>query len=277
MQQQQRWDQLEATAATLPTDDLTRLLDGLCLTTEYAQALAKYQQARQSELCRLTAGVHATFIAWQIRGGAYAKYLGEGQAEGFLQHLNQAYEHLNYAFTTPAYQAEAAARTVRVAMGLSEPEVAREAFAHCTSLVPEHLQGHLFYFNILTPKWFGSEEELEDFVDRAPTPALHQLLQAMYLVELYNEVADSSEIVKQKFRHDNARRIQALTSLPPLAAQTLYAIYRNNYLAGLHHALGNAAARNEFLRQLGPASTYYPWMYFGLDWLAVQKLAASPN
>lgn len=272
--QQKQWNQVEAVALALGTDNFTRLLDGLCLTAEYSTLLASYAQSGDSELRHLLAGVHATYLAWQARSGAYGRELSQRQIAGFAAFLNKAYEHLNRPFTTALLRAEAAARLVRVAMGLSEPELAQESFAYCLETTPTHLQGHLFYFNVRTPKWFGSEDALEDFVDQAPTSELRNLLQAMYLLELYQEVSDSSTIVKQKFRNDNGRRIAQVTALQPLPATSLYNIYLANYLAGLHHVLEQYDRRNMFLKELGPAITYYPWMYFGLDWQAVQKLAS---
>jgi hypothetical protein len=271
--QQKQWSQFEAIAAGLAPDDFTRLLDGLCLTAEHSALLASYQQAGNSELRHLVAGVHATWLAWQARSGAYGRELSQQQIEGFAAFLSEARQQLNRPFARPLFQAEAAARMVRVAMGLGEPEMAQEAFAHCLAANPTHLQGHLFYFNFRTPKWYGSEDALEDFVDQAPTAELRKLLQSMYLVELYSEVSDSADIVKQKFRNDNAPRITSLLPLQPPPATSLYTVYLANYLACLHHILGQFDRRNAFLSKLGPAITAYPWLYFGFDWQAVQKLA----
>jgi hypothetical protein len=271
--QQKQWAQFESVALALPTDDFTRLLDGLCLTPAYATLLTTYRKSGDSELRHLVAGTHATFLAWQARSAVYGRELTQQQIEGFTAFLQEAYGHLNRPFTPALLRAEAAARLVRVAMGLSEPELAKESFAYSLETNPAHLQAHLFYFNVCTPKWFGSEDALEDFVDQAPTTELRELLQAMYLVELYQEISDSSAIMKQKFRNENKRRLDYITALRPRPATSLYAIYLSNYLAGLHHALGQVSQRNEFLHELGTATTNYPWMYFGLYWKDVQKIA----
>ncbi|MGI4736662.1 MAG: hypothetical protein ACRYG7_15930 [Janthinobacterium lividum] len=270
--QQKQWSQFESIANALPADDFTRLLDGLCLTPTYGTLLANYKQSGSSELRYLISGTHATFLAWQARSAVYGRELSQQQIEGFAAFLQEAYEHFNRPFTTALLRAEAAARLVRVAMGLSEPELAQEAFAHCLETNPTHLQAHLFYFNVCTPKWFGSEDTLEDFVDQAPTAGLRELLQAMYLIELYQEISDSSAIVKQKFRNDNGRRLDYTLALHPRPATSLYNIYLDNYLAGLHHALSQFDQRNIFLKELGLATTNYPWMYFGLYWQDVQKI-----
>lgn len=271
--QQKQWSQFESVALAFPTDDFTRLLDGLCLTPAYSTLLAAYTKSGNSELRHLVAGTYATFLAWQARSAVYGRELSQQQIEGFAAFLQEAYEHLNRPFTPALLRAEASARLVRVAMGLSEPELAKEAFAYSLEANPTHLQAHLFYFNVCTPKWFGSEDTLEDFIEQAPTTELRELLQAMYLMELYQEISDSSAIVKQKFRNDNNRRLDYLMALGPRPATSLYTIYLDNYLAGLHHAMGQFDQRNLFLNELDAAITNYPWMYFGLYWQDVQKIA----
>ena len=275
---ERRWPQLEATAARLPPADLTRLLDGLCLTDAYAQALAGYQQSGSSDLRRLTAGVHATFVAWQIRGGAYAKYTSSEQLAGFTQQLERAFGQLRHSFAAPAYQAEAAARLVRVAMGLSEPDLARQALKQATALVPDHLQAHLFYFNVLTPKWFGDEEQLEHFVTVEAAPALRPLLLAMYAVELLYNASEGTALVRQQVRNELAPQLRELLASGPLPGESLHAVYFNNYLAALHYALKQPAARDSFLQMLGPRITPYPWAYYGLlDAPAVQGLVQTAH
>ena len=158
-------------------------------------------------------------------------------------------------------------------MGLSEPSLAQEAFAHATDQVPAHVQAHLFYFNVLTPKWFGDEEQLEQFVDVTTAPALRPLLQAMYAVETLFNAAEGTELVQQQVRNELAPRLKTLAQSTPLVGESLYVVYFNNYLAGLHHVLGQLPARDAYLHMLGNRITPYPWAYFGLNEPAVLRLA----
>lgn len=272
MLEQKQWLAFELLATELAPDELTRLLDGLCLSDYYAPLLAQYQKSGNSEMRRLVAAVHATFRAWEARSGAYARELSAQQIDGFSHYLSQAHAQLVLPFAAPDLQAQAAARLVRVAMGLSDPELAQAAYAQCVALQPAHLLAHLFCFNVLTPKWFGDEDVLEDFVDATSDPALHKLMQAMYLVELQFVVDDSAAIDKEDFKNRNQRSITELLVEKPLTDDSLYAIYFNNYLACLNHNLGQVAIRNQFLQALANRITTYPWAYFGLAPQAVQKL-----
>jgi hypothetical protein len=271
--EQRQWLAFEKLATDLPPDELTRLLDGLCLSEHHAALLVYYQQSGDSEMRRLVAAVYATFRAWEARSGAYARELSQQQVDGFTHYLTQAHAHLAPPFAEPALQAQASARLVRVAMGLSEPELAQVAYAQCVALQPSHLLAHLFYFNVLTPKWFGDEEVLEDFVTIGSGAALRDLLQAMYLVELQFIVDDSTALAKADFKNANQCRIAELLAKKPLAEDSLYAIYFNNYLACLSHNLGELAQRDHFLQALAGRVTAYPWAYFGLAPQVVRKLS----
>lgn len=273
--EQQQWGTFEQITTALEADDLTRLLDGLGLSHTYAPLLAQYQQSGTSELRRLLVAVHETFLAWESRGGGGGASLSQAQVDGFVQHLEQAQRLLLEPFTTPGLQAEAYAWLVRVSMGLSDTEQLEAAFEHCTALQPTHLQGHLFFFNAITPKWFGSEEVLEEFVDAAPDPALHSLLQAMYLNERLYEVSDKPAAEKKQLYDANAARIQQSLAQQPLPDDSLYAVYFNNHHACLNHVLGLPAARHQFLQVLGPRITVQPWAYFGFTPAAVRKMSAA--
>jgi hypothetical protein len=277
MLEQKQWQAFEKVVAELAPDELTRLLDGLCLSEYYAPLLEQYQKSGTSELRRLIAAVHATFRAWEARSGAYARELSRQQIDGFSHYLGQAHAQLVQPFADPGLQAQAAARLVRVAMGLGEPELAQAAYEQCIATQPTNLLAHIFYFNVLTPKWFGDEEVLEDFVNAASDPNLRDLLQAMYLVELQSIVDESTAIAKQEMQNSNQRRITDLLAKRPRIDDSLPSIYFNNYLACLSENLGQTAIRNQFLQTLENRITIYPWAYFGLTPQAVRKLSLSSS
>ena len=256
------------------------MVDGLCLMPQHAQLLAQYQASGNSDLRHLMAGAYNTFLAWEARSSAAAKHVTESQANGFAHYLSLAQQHLDRAFATATLQAEAHARLIRVLMGQSEPAEAQESFFACCELVPDHLLGHMNYFKLAAPRWFGKAEVLADFADDAPTPALRQLLQANFLVERYSDfdsdMAESGNrqpAKTQLWQEYRSRIEELLPMLQPLGGSSLLSIYFNNYAGCLHYVLGNVGERNRFLQTLGSHITYYPWAYFGLETpAAVQKL-----
>lgn len=275
---QKQWPQFEELLSAQPTEGLTRLLDGLCLTTQHASMLQQYQESGESDLRHLVAGVHDTFLAWEARSGAAAQHVTEGQARGFEHYLGLAHEHLSRPFATATLQAEAYARLIRVLMGLSEPQEAQEAFFACRELVPDHLLGHMNYFKLCAPRWFGDAEVLAEFVDEAPGPELWQLLQANFLVERYSDFeSENAATAKGQLRREYAARIDELSpKLQPMTGSSLIAVYYNNYVGCLHHVLGQLDERNRYLHELGSYITPNPWPYFGLlTPAAVQQLLGS--
>ncbi|MGI4862519.1 MAG: hypothetical protein ACRYFZ_01250 [Janthinobacterium lividum] len=271
------WNALETKAAQLPANDLTRLLDGLCLTHRYDQVLTPYLAAGSSELRALVKGAHDVFLAWESRGALVASATSQEQVDGFYHYLGQALEHLNQPFENPAFQAEAAARLVRVGMGLGESELFQEAFELCRELAPTHLMGHFNYLRAVSPWWHGSVADLTAFVDAIADPELHRLFQLIYLNELHSffshELGSDAKATAQLL-HDYRPRIDAVLAGPAAEGTSLAAVYYNNYLAGLHHLVGNTPARNQLIRAQGPHLTPYPWSYFGLTTAhSVQQLA----
>ncbi|GAB3741353.1 hypothetical protein GCM10027594_21080 [Hymenobacter agri] len=275
-----QWEKLEATVAALNTDDLTRLVDGVCLSHHHTAAIQRYLASGASELRQLVAGAHATFLAWETRGGLIADQTTEDQANGFFNYLDQAYNHLSPPFANPAFQAEASARLVRVGMGLNEQELYDQAFALCTQLSPAHLMGHFNYMRCVSPWWHGSLADLTHYVDSIANPALRQLFKLLSLHEIYSYLAhenNSDATAIKQLRQEYGTRIKQVLAGPSQAAgNSLAAVYYNNYLAGLHHILGNTAARNQLIQALEPHFTPYPWQYFGLNnAIAVQRLLKS--
>ena len=270
-----QWPQFEATVLALAGDDFTRLLDGLCLTHRHAAALKQYLEAGDSELRKLVRGVHNTFLAWESRGMLVASETSRQKVDGFAVYLEKAYENLNQPFANTNFQAESAARLVRIGMGLGETALAKDAFELCTTLAPVHLMGHFNYMRTVSPWWHGSLANLTEFVDSITDPALHGLLQVLYINEVHSFLAHEKNetAATKKLRQDYQARIDKILMGPQQAeTTTLAGIYYNNYLAGLHHILGNKPARNQLLKLLGPNLTPYPWNYFGLAWADVQKL-----
>ena len=273
--QQKQWAHFEAVVTELPTEGLTRLLDGLCLTPRYAALLQQYHTSGDSEVRHLTAGVYDTFLAWEARSGALAKYVTEGQARGFEHYLTLAHEHLDRAFSTSRLQAEAYARLIRVLMGLGEPQEGQEAFFACRELAPDHLLGHINCFKLVAPRWFGDAKVLVEFVDDTEPTELRQLLQANFLVERYSdfELEDEASAKGKLHQLYQGRIDQLRPQLEPMTGSSLLAIYYNNYVACLHHMLGQADERNRYLHELGSYLTPNPWGYFGLGTpAAIQKL-----
>lgn len=146
MLQTERWNEFESTILSLGSEDLTRLLDGICLTDKYEVTLRNYFTSVKSEVKELVAGAYHLFLAWDRRGANLGASLTGEQIDGFTYYLGEANRNFSEHFSTPILESESFARLVRVYMGFSDTEAAQSAFANAVHLVPDHLLAHLNYF-----------------------------------------------------------------------------------------------------------------------------------
>lgn len=276
-----QWPAFEAAALQLPPDDLTRLLDGLCLTNRHAALLQGYLAAGNSELRTLVQGARTLFLAWEARGSMVASDTSAEQIDGFFHYLSQTLDILNQPFESAQLHAEASARLVRVGMGMGEFELAQEAFGLCYDLVPTHLMGHYNYLRAVSPWWHEGLTDLTGFVDSITDPGVRRVMQLIYLHEVHsftlhetNSEAKATKLLKQNY----GQRIEAALAGPAhQGGQSLQAIYYNNYLAALHNLLGDKAARNRLILALGPHIMPLPWSHFGFAAADVRKLGTSSH
>lgn len=112
-------------------------------------------------------------LAWEIRGGAWAKDTSAEQFAGFLRVLREARE--DFA------RAESLARPddptpyllqIPLYMGLSAPhEALRELWAEVKARAPYHYEAHWYALQYWSAKWCGSRELAADFAARAAATA----------------------------------------------------------------------------------------------------------
>ncbi|GAB2962533.1 hypothetical protein GCM10027048_33890 [Hymenobacter coalescens] len=261
------WEQVAAVAATLTSDELSRLLDGLCLTEQYSQELYQLRADAPTEFGQLVLGAWHLYGAWQARTGKWGKDLTQAEVSGFVHYLQLAHEQLSGPFPTPAYRCEARARLVRVEMGFSDADAAVESFHESVALDPGKFWAHHHLFKVASPKWLGSQPELLGYIESVAEPQVQYALWLMYLVEMYSD-ADTEDEATAQSRWYAAHRelLQRVLAQPPLPVDnSLVAVYANNYLACLYHLLGERARRDALLEQLAPRFTPYPWAYLGIE------------
>ncbi|WP_400193114.1 hypothetical protein [Hymenobacter sp. B81] len=260
-----RWREVEQVLLAAQPDELSLLLDELCLTDRYTLHLRAYLQATDSELGRLVQGVYDTHRAWEARTSNWAAEVTEAQADGFVHYLLAAHRSLSAEYAAPGLQLEALARRIRVEMGLNELPEAHKTFAAAVSLHPDHVLTYLNYFKALSPRWLGSRDELLELITFAENPDTRQLLRLVFLVEMFSDLQQEDELTAAtELRRQHAATLEeALQSpLPPLSS-TMKSIYAHNYWACLCSILNRDEPRRAALRQLGTRFTPYPWAYFG--------------
>lgn len=265
MLQTERWNEFERIILSLGSEDLTRLLDGLCLTDKYEVTLRNYFTSVKSEVKELVAGTYHLFLAWDRRGANIGASLTSEQIDAFTYYLGEANRNFSEHFSTPILEAESFARLVRVYMGFSDTEAAHSAFANAVNLVPDHLLANLNYFKVTSPKWLGDLETMHKFVTQIRHTPLKDLLQLMFLVEAYSDVfSNNSAKDKAIFQKQHGEFIaNILATVVAPTDDSLLAIYTRNYLVCIYRILGHGKEGSGLKKQLEGRRTNYPWAYFG--------------
>lgn len=262
-----KWGQIEQLALALTSDELSRLLDGICLTDQFNKQILPLGKQKEQEFARLVLGAWYLYQAWQARSGLLAKEVSKSQMEGFEHYMRLARVLLGGTFATPAFLCEARARLVRVEMGLNEPDRAMTAFHQSVAVDARKFWAYHHVFKLASPKWLGSEDELVDYIQSVEDGALRHTLWLMFLVEMYSDADLEGEVsALNRWYPAYESLLKEVLAQPQLPVDnTLVSIYANNNLAYLYHLAGEREKRNATLTALNGHFPPYPWDYFGID------------
>ncbi|MCR5888429.1 hypothetical protein LRS06_11755 [Hymenobacter sp. J193] len=265
--QMEKWDQVEQLALGLESDELSRLLDGICLTAKFNQQIRAFGRQENREFARLVLGAWYLYQAWQARSGQWAENLSKSQIEGFTHYLLLARLLLGGSFSTSAFLCEARARLVRVEMGLNEPDRAMTAFHQSLAIDTQKFWAYHHVFKLASPKWLGSEDKLVEYIKSVEERAIRHTLWLMFLVEMYSDAETEGKATALERWYttygEMSKEVLAQPQLP--VNNTLVSIYANNNLAYLYHLIGEREKRNAVLVALNGCLPPYPWAYFGVE------------
>ncbi|UQI45609.1 hypothetical protein M1P56_15240 [Streptomyces sp. HU2014] len=142
--------------------------------------------------------VHASAkvsLAWQIRGGAWAKDTSAERFAGFHRVLNEAREDFDRA-TSLAHPDDPTPYLLQLPlyMGLSAPhEALHQLWGQITARAPYHYEAHWRALQYWSAKWCGSAELARDFAARAAATAPRGSLLTMFpLVSWYEHNDDEA-------------------------------------------------------------------------------------
>jgi hypothetical protein len=265
---QSKWKAFEQKIYNLSEGDLTKVVSGFTNNHKYGKWLLVYFESSDSEIQNLIAGAFYTFLAWEARSAKRAKYVKDSEWQGFFEWLEKADEVLSQPFDTPKIEAEAKARQIRVNMGYGEPTDALECYQRATEISPHHFLAHLAFFRTLTPRWGGSNQDMEDFAYSISNQRLASIIQLAFFVELLDDLWSEHDLNKtrRKFlRNYEAQYLDTLTTADITEEDTLEMIYLKNYLTYIYHLMGKKKARNEMFKQIKGRLARYPWIYINVE------------
>lgn len=270
---QLQWDSVEQLTNSLTSDELSRLLDGICLTNFYNRELKRYVSSVDNEFGYLVAGAWYLHMAWQARTRKLGNDLSRSEIKGFEDYLDLAEKHLNIRFESHAFQTEAQTRMVRVWMGMNEADRSIDSFGRSVAADETKFWAYHHLFKTLSPKWLGNKIVLKEFISSVQVPTMQYALWVMYTVEVFSDdYITNDQTAPESWYAENKEIVGHVLAYPPLPVNdSLISIYANNNLTYLYHLIGEQEKRNQLFDALGNRTTPYPWDYFGLEAVEAKK------
>jgi hypothetical protein len=251
-------------------EDRTFILDKCCLTNQWQHQIETWSLAEPDDFySNLFHAVLFTFKAWEARTAVVARHVSTDSAMSFADYLEEALGMLQHCQELRG-DAEVPARTIRVAMGLSEPDLGRECFEKMAKIYRGHIHGHMFLFNLLTPKWFGNLEDIAEFTEQSKEimeehPGLLIIL-LMELAEKHYVIQDDSRKTALLYIQEQRQVIDQYNQWAKnRVIHPSYRNYINNYFAYLYHVCKEPGERDAIINSLDPSIPLYPWGYLGIN------------
>jgi tetratricopeptide (TPR) repeat protein len=132
------------------------------LEERYAEWLRRYPDSFAAEL---GTGAYYEGRAWRARGSAPREHTSAERFAEMRRHLAVARVHLERAITLNPRAVSAYALLIDAAKAVSERERARYLTEEALRIAPDNLLVRRIYFSALTPRWGGSIEAMQHFLD----------------------------------------------------------------------------------------------------------------
>jgi hypothetical protein len=226
-----------------------------------------------SPLPLLVRGAHATWWAWEARGGGTADTVSDDAARAFLERLRLAEADLGRAAQLDGRDPTPWALSIPSGMGLGEGlEALGARFEAAVARAPGHMGAHRHLLLALTGKWGGDDEMMLGFARRAATGAPPGSQLPLLSLAAHVEMAvgfgmreQAGAAVDHLRRPDVAAEVRAAMAhslLHPAYRQGPHTPLDRNLAAFWLIELGDREGARAQFELLGDVVTDAPWQYF---------------
>jgi len=219
------------------------------------------------------AGAHTVYanslvlVAWAIRTGSRAENVTSEQWNGFFRVLNQAPEHCLWAAAQAPGDPTPWIEMLTVARGLQfDNDQFREVWREVVTRDPNHLGAHLMARGYWLPRWYGSTELHDQFVEDAtrgrPNGSLFTLVR---LRGMFDEQEPSNAAEREEFYRDpQPHRIldEAVADLAAARPDHPYLASQRHMLAYFFTNAGRFAEAYEQFKAIGAYCGASPWSLY---------------
>lgn len=257
----QQYGALEQTFKHMAAEDLSRTVDYFALSNS-SQALEKWKrQTGDPNLIHLVQGVELSHDAWKARSGALASEITHEMGMQFLQLLEQAIQRLEQVKISSMYYAHAQARLIRAYMGHNELDKAHEAFRKSITAQPHCIAAYAFMAVAVQPKWGGSIEQVQDFLNRLPEDAMLKDLVHLMLIFDSLQMEENYFEAQEADLSDYAQRfivkMDQHLSKNPMKSTLKYEYYNN--IAAIAEVLGLTQLSEKYYKKVNGYYTLHPY------------------
>jgi hypothetical protein len=233
-----KYEQAETMLSNFNSDDLTQAIDHLAVTLSEKQLKNYSENSNKNALSSLVLGAWYLHNAWKVRTNKVASELSTKQFESYVENLRSSGPLLQAASSESWLASEAHSRLIRVNMGLGYLDEVEAHYRVSIKENPKHLWTYIHYAEAIQPKWGGSIEQVQQFLNSLPDDYLIRTTLRLKLVydsclsgDNYNyfNLSDDPEEVN-KFVLEVASAIDAeLNANPPESIQR-FVMYGYMYL-----------------------------------------------
>lgn len=202
--------------------------------------------------------------AWLLRSSHRARYLSEGQVNGFLHHIAEAEKLMQRAIDAGPDDPTPYEYMLTVARGRGWSHERMESlWADYTALKPQGFDGHWAALQYWCEKWYGSHQEAGEFAARAaaeaPNGAFLSVLPLIAAIE-ENDLDLYADYRTSTINTYADACLQELASFPDAYPRTVYRV--RHVLAYILNRLGRYEEALEQFRAVDGYVDALPWFYF---------------
>jgi hypothetical protein len=215
-------------------------------------------------IARMTYAKTLSTTAFTIRTSSRAEDVGRDQWDAFFRVLRQAPEHCLHAAEVAPEDPTPWAVLQTIAQGLQyDNDDYRKIFDEVVARAPYHVQAHAAALSYWLPRWFGSAELAESFVNQATLgkPA-GTLLTHLRLEWFYFERIPKTPEDRTDFYHGPEVQVaidEALADLRAASSDRPAYPTQRHWLAYFLTQAGRYAEAYDMFRQIGPYYGGWPW------------------
>lgn len=246
----------------LHADDLTQVVDHIVMACP-GKSIQKYlDRTENGSMASLLQGSRYLYLAWKIRGHETASKLSGKKITQYTGHLESAMKMLAKACTDRKLAAEAHSRMIRACMSLGYADQARAHFKEVMQLNRQHFWAYLHYAELIQPKWYGSVEEVSEFLKGLPSDQ-EMIRSAVRLKLLYDGLMsrenyfDLNEENTVQHVQDELGRVDAWIEKDQPASIHRFIIFGYMYL--LAAFAKDKALEKKYKKRLGGNYALYPF------------------